>query len=138
MPTNLAWGNTTQIPDHASTGQIVSLQAGEALAFGEVVYFKSDKKVYKADANSITTMPVIGMANAIISAEAYGNIFLFGIARDDSWSWTIGAIAYGSSTAGGMTQTSPVATDDVIQALGVAFGSSELMFNPSPNYATHN
>jgi hypothetical protein len=124
--------------DHASQGIIVNMTSGEALAQSDFVYVKSDEKVYKADANSITTMPAVGMAKNAVASGGTVDILLYGIARDDSWSWTPGQIAYGSSTAGGASQTPPGAANDIIQAFGIAYGSSELMVKPSIDYFTHN
>jgi hypothetical protein len=121
-----------------ATGLIVKKTAGEALAFGEVVYFKSDGKAWKADASGVATAPAVAMAIAAISADAVGEFLLIGNVRNDTWAWTIGGLLYLSTTAGGLTQTQPNATDEVIQVLGIAHPNADTMyFRPDFAYITH-
>jgi hypothetical protein len=123
--------------DHTASGTIVSMTAGENLVFGDFVYFKSDGKCWKADANGTGTYPCMGMAIATINADNAGNILLHGTSRDDSWTWTVGGVVYLSTTAGAATQTQPSATNDVIQVLGVATSTNRIYFNPAEDYLTH-
>ena len=116
--------------DHAYTGIDVTLTAGENVVFGNVCYFKSDGKMWKADADAIATATAIGMAVATIAAEATGKFLLYGIAEDSHWNWTVGALLYLSITTGGMQVGAPVGTDDVIQILGVATHADRVFFNP--------
>ena len=128
----------TLATDHTAKGLIVSKTAGENLVFGDVVYFKSDGKVYKSDANDLPTIPAVGLAIATIDANTAGNILLRGIARDDTWNWTVGGVLYLSITAGALTQTQPTATDDAIQVLGVAHPDADtILFSPSIDYIQH-
>ena len=122
--------------DVSGDGVKISLTAGENLVFGDVLYLKSDGKVWKADADAAGAYPVIGMALASISAEASGLILLFGIARNDAWNWTVGGIVYLSVTAGGLTQTAPNATDNVVQAIGIATHADRILFKPDLIYIT--
>ncbi len=123
--------------DHSGNGVYISLTAGEALATCEAVYMKSDGKVWKADADAISTMPVIGIVMAAISANASGNILLHGIFRDDSWAWTVGGFVYASGTLGGLTQTQPSGTDGVIQVVGIATHANRMLVQPNLLYITH-
>jgi len=128
----------TLATDHTAKGIVISKTAGENLVFGDVVYFKSDGKAWKSDANSAGTFPAVGLAIATISAEAAGNILLKGIARDDTWDWTIGGVLYLSISVGALTQTQPTATDDAIQVLGVAHPDADTIYwNPSMDYLQH-
>jgi len=128
----------TLATDNTAFGLIVSKTAGENLVFGDVVYFKSDGKVWKSDANDSATYPAVGLAIATINANAAGNILLKGIARDDSWTWTIGGVLYLSITAGAMSQSQPTATNDAIQVLGVSHPNEDTIYwNPSIDYLTH-
>lgn len=132
-PTSLAAAPSSDV---SYSGFTSTLTAGENLAFGDPVYIKSDGKVWKADANGSSTYPCMGMATETISADASGVILLFGFARNDAWSWTVGGVIY-LSTAAGLTQTQPSATDEVIQVLGIASHADRLLFNPSVDYMTH-
>lgn len=138
--------NESLTSDHTASGIIMSMTAGEALAFGDIVYFKSDAKVYKADATGgASKYPAMGMAIASISNGVAGDILLHGTARDDNWTWTVGGLIYLSKTAGAMTQDySGYGANDVIQVLGIAThanasgdGIYRIYFNPSRDYLTH-
>jgi hypothetical protein len=128
----------TQGADLKATGLKATKTAGEAVAFGDVVYFKSDGKAWKADANVAGTYPAVAMALGTIGANATGSFLLQGVVRNDAWAWTIGGLVYLSTVAGGLTQTQPAATDDAIQVLGVAHPNADtLWFNPQLTYITH-
>ena len=69
--------------------------AGESLVMGNIVYMKSDGKLWKADANAAGLFPAMAMALGTIAANASGSFLLSGQARADStWSWTIGGLLY--------------------------------------------
>src|SRR3989344_5523069 len=46
------------------SGLTISMTYGESIVPGDLLYFKSDGKVYKADANVAGTYPVMGLALA--------------------------------------------------------------------------
>ena len=120
------------------SGTIVTLTAGENVAFGDIVYIKSDGKLWKADQSSAGKFPAQYMSTATISANATGVFCRNGIASNASWTWTVGsANPIYLSTTGGMTQTAPSSTGNVIQVLGHALSATLIDFNPSPDYITH-
>lgn len=123
-------------PDVTVSGQTMSLTAGENVVFGDVVYIKSDGKMWKADANAAGLFPANYMATATILADAAGVFLRSGFARNDAWSWTVGGKIYLSTAAGGMTQTAPSATDNCVQILGTATHADRMDFTPSPDYIT--
>ena len=121
--------------DHAFTGTLATFTAGEEIDRGEVCYYKSDSKMWLADANAIATASAIGIATADIAAEAAGVFLLNGIMRDDTWNpLTIGSHVYLEPTAppaGDMVSTAPSGTDDVIQILGICITTTKtIYFNP--------
>ncbi len=116
--------------DLTATGIKVTMTAGENIVFGDICYVKSDGKMWKADASVIATATGVFMSMATIAADASGSFLHIGIARDDSWAWTVGAKLYLSLTAGAITETAPSATDEVIQLLGVATHADRMLFNP--------
>lgn len=116
--------------DGGASGLKVAYTAGEDLVLGDVCYFKSDGKMWKANADAIATASVIGIALATIATDASGTFLLIGVVRNDAWNWTVGGLIYLSTTAGGLTQTAPSAADDVIQILGVATHADRMYFNP--------
>lgn len=119
--------------DHLATGMKISLTAHENVAFGDVCFINTSGKAQIIDADAIATMSGIVMAIASISADASGEFLLMGIARDDTWAWTVGGLIYGSvtgTTGNTLTQTAPSATDDVVQIMGVATHADRMLFNP--------
>lgn len=142
-------GSTTTITLTASptsqtaTGIKVSWTYGESITLGDLLYYKSDGKVYKADATSLATAkyPVLGLALATASSGA-NDVLLRGIYKD-STKWTggtaltVGGICYSSATAGGTTQTQPSSADNIIQIVGIATATDTIYFNPSPDFITH-
>ena len=123
--------------DQTVSGFIVGMTYGESIAKGDLLYFKSDGKVYKADANGVSTYPAMGLALATASAGS-NNVLLRGVYRDDTrYAFTVGGVVYLSTTAGTETQTQPAATNDVIQVVGIATHADRIYFNPSADYITH-
>ena len=119
------------------SGLTISMTYGESIVPGDLLYFKSDGKVYKADANVAGTYPVMGLALATASSGS-NNVLLQGIYRDDSrYAFTVGGVVYLSTTAGTETQTQPAAANDIIQVVGIATHADRIYFNPSMDYLTH-
>lgn len=124
--------DTTPNSDTTAHGIKGTFTAGENVTFGQVCYLKSDGKLWKADADASTTMPALYMALASINAEATGSFLIMGIVRNDAWNWTIGAKLYvDTTTAGGMTETAPSGSGDVVQQVGVALTADVVDFRPS-------
>ncbi|MFW9875101.1 MAG: capsid cement protein [Candidatus Thorarchaeota archaeon] len=115
--------------DHSAEGLKCTLTAGENLVFGEVCYFKSDGKCWKADSSATSTLPVFVIALESITADSTGEFLLYGFVRDDSWAWTVGGKIYISSTAGSLTQTVP-AGEEVV-TVGIATHADRMFFNPN-------
>lgn len=122
--------------DLTVSGIKISVTAGEALAFGDPVYIKSDGKAWIADANTAGKFPAIGIATATAAANGSIVVLLLGMARKDAWSWTVGGIVY-LSTSSGLTQTLPSATDDCTQVIGIAEAATRIYVNPQLVYITH-
>jgi len=126
--------DSTPDSDHTVSGIIGDFTANENQAFGDVCYIDADGEMHLADADAIASAVVIGMcADASINASASGDYLLFGIARDDTWAWTVGGLVYLSltgTTTNTLTQTAPSATDDCIVIVGVATHADRIFFNP--------
>ena len=85
--------------DHSASGMIIQLTATQTTNFGDVGYIASTGKVTLGDADAIASSSCIVMcANGSIAADASGNWLLLGIARDDTWNWTVGGLIYLSLT----------------------------------------
>ncbi|GAJ09560.1 unnamed protein product, partial [marine sediment metagenome] len=83
-----------------------------------------------ADANAVTSMPVIAMATAAIAADASGVVLLMGFVRKDAWTWTVGGLLYASTDPGALTHTKPSGATDQIQVVGKAFNTDIVIFKP--------
>jgi hypothetical protein len=113
------------------SGILASYSAGETVTFGTLCYMKSDGKMWKADADQVTTMPGIAIATATVTTSAPGVFLLNGNMRYDTWNWTVGGIVYASTTAGNITQTAPSGSGDQVQSIGVALTADSIVFNPN-------
>jgi hypothetical protein len=113
-------------------GDILTGTAGESLSLGDFVYFKfSDKKWYKALANTYATARCNGCWLQTSAANATGNILIRGTVRMDTWTWTTNAVWLSTSTAGIGTSTTPSTSTNLIQYLGMALDYNTLFFTPS-------
>lgn len=126
--------NSTPASDHQASGIKTQLTAAADLAFGDAGYIASTGKVALIDADAIASMSAVVMcADATIATDATGNFLLFGVARDDTWNWTVGGLIYGTvtgTTGNTLSQTAPTGVDDVIQIMGVATHADRMLFNP--------
>lgn len=131
---NLAYasGSTFIYKDHSAT-RLDRVQYGESVVAGNVVYRKSDGKYWETDADAIATMPGIGIALASVAADGWGPMATGAgnYVRDDSWSWTVGALLYVSTTKAELTETPVVGNNDVSQPFAVAINATHIMLLPS-------
>jgi len=123
--------NASPAVDHTVSGVRITLTAGEALAFGDPCRIASTGKVVKAAADVIANAGVQLMCAADTIAEDAEGYFLVGpgIARDDSWNFTVGGILY-LSTTGTITQSAPSGSNNVVQVIGVASATTKILFRP--------
>jgi len=128
--------HNSAVADGEFSGDVAVFQAGEDLTAGEVVYFKSDGKVWKAVATAAATSRCVAMATATISANAFGAFLLKGFARFDSEfpTWTIGGVLYTpeAETSGKNVpeQAAPDTDGDFVQILGYAISGDAVYFDP--------
>ena len=124
LATNLTWCGTT-----------CDGTAGENLSQFDACYLKSDGKYWKSDADAATTMPLIAIATAAISADASGVFLILGFVRKDAWDWSVGGLLYTDEgtggTVGGMTQTAPAGAGDQVQVVGIAITADIIYLFPS-------
>ena len=118
--------------DQSFTGFAATMTYGETITVGQALYLKTDGKMWKADANAATSMPVAMIALEAGNADEAKNVLLFGYMRNDAWAWTVGGIIYASLTAGGIVQdVSSFTTGDQVQVLGIATHADRIFFNPN-------
>ncbi len=120
--------------DHSVSGLMTTFTAAANLAFGDVCYINSSGQAALVDADAIASSSGLVMcADATISSAASGNFLLHGVARDDTWAWTPGALIYitvTGTTGNTLSATAPTGTDDVIQIVGVATHADRMFFSP--------
>lgn len=134
LDTNNKSINRKAIPsaDNTAEGDIVGdINAGETVAFPNIVYLKSDGKWWLADADAIASACLVGMALESKNADQAVKVLLRGFVRDDDWAWTVAGRVYLSTTAGALTQTAPSGEDDVVQVVGVATHADRMYFFPT-------
>lgn len=96
-------------------------------------YTNSSGKIALADSDAASTMPAALLAAADISADAVGEYLKFGIARNDSWNWTVGGQIYANGTPGALSQTAPSGTTGmVVQIVGKALSATIILWDPCP------
>ena len=105
----------------------------------DCVYLDStpDWNLTDADAESTAGDVMLGLALEAGTATNPMNVLLQGFARDDTWAWTIGGAVYlDTTTAGGLTQTAPSGTGDVVRIVGYAISADAIYFNPDNTFIT--
>lgn len=119
--------------DETFTGITVTLTANENQGFGDVCYINTDGEAQLGDADAAATSGVVAMCMGTVTANNPGTYLLFGIARDDTWAWTVGGKIYLSTTGttgNTLTQTAPSGASDVVQVLGIATHADRVFFKP--------
>ena len=81
-----------------------------------------------AVAASVGSMPCTAMA---LGSTGSLYVLLDGVARDDTWTWTVGSPLYVSETPGQMTHTPPATASAVRQCVGYALTAAIIRFCPN-------
>jgi len=103
-----------------------ALDTATAHTLGELVYHDgTDFVLSDADALSTPAEYVVVALNTF-GATAYGTLARKAIIEDVDAPYTLGAMQYLSTTAGGITETRPTANDDLVQIVGRAIDSSHV------------
>ncbi len=116
--------------DHTVHGITIPGTAGENLVFGDFVYLKNDGKWWKSDADAEATMPIGAMAIETIATNNTGTFLTYGIARDDTWGWTVGALQYASTTPARLQEVQPAGSGDQVQVVSEALTATVILFRP--------
>ena len=107
--------------------------AGETLVVGDVCYYKSDSKFWKANASAeATTKGFLLMANSGITADASGEFLRMG--KMTTTGIVAGTEYYLSTTTGEYTDTKPILSGEFVRIIGYGLTTTILMFDPSQDY----
>ena len=134
--TNLQLMHNSAVADGEYSGDLAMFEAGEDLTAGEVVYFKSDGKCWKAVATAAATSRCVAMCLATTSANSMGPFLLKGFARFNSEfpTWTVGGALYTpEQEQNGKNvpeQTAPDSDGDFVQVIGFAISADAVWFDP--------
>lgn len=116
-----------------ATGVKVTLTANENQGFGDVCRIGSDGDATIANASAYSTSSGLFMCLGTVTTGASGTYLALGIARNDTWAWTVGDFIYLSTTGtttNTLTQTAPSTAGQVVQVLGVATHADRVYFKP--------
>lgn len=105
------------------------LAAGEDIAHLDIVYLKADGLWWKGSATTISVSEMIGIAMETKASGDFINIMLRGYVENSSWAWIIGQPIFLSIT-GGLTQTRPTDTDEVVAKVAWPVTPTRILFYP--------
>jgi hypothetical protein len=94
-----------------------------------VLKLSADGHYDNAVAASVGSMPCTAMG--LGTGTGTKTLLLDGIARDDTWTWTVGSPLYVSETPGQMTHTPPATASACRQCVGFAMTAKIVRFNPN-------
>jgi len=111
----------------ANKGLGYHFTSDEAIDIGEVLYFKSNGKVALADADALSTSPVVAVAlesagsadQSILCNTMYGAIIDIKLVTTETFNR--GVALYLDETAGRATKTAPTGGGDTVLRLGYAY-----------------
>ncbi len=123
---------TGTIPVAATQDNTVTYVAGESITKGNGVYIAPDSKVYKAKADSISTMPCIGIALASGAINASIKVIQTGAALNvtkDEPFIPGNSVFVSPLTAGAFTPDTPETVGEVQQNVGIATNENSINFD---------
>lgn len=123
------------ITDHTAYGMKLPLTASGSTNFGDTCYIGTGGQATFVDADAIASgIGIVMCADSMIGAGTAGNWLLYGVARDDTWNWTVGGLIYitvTATTGNTLSQTAPTGVDDVVMPVGIALSADIMLFKPS-------
>lgn len=124
--------DTTMMPTGIGP-EIVTLTASEALSAGNLVNIWLDTatpKARKADATAVGK-EANGFVLSAFDQDASADVYTGGINTQVS-GLTPGTIHYLATSAGGVSETAPSGSGNVVQVVGRSGTATELVFQPGP------
>jgi hypothetical protein len=119
--------------DYSATEIHTGFDAGETIPQWQAVYFDvTAGEMLLTDADASGKAPGWGLA---LAASADGSpiyVLSRGWVRNDAWTWTPGDPIYLADTPGGLTQTKPSTSGDIVQPVGIAKSADVAYFNFDP------
>lgn len=110
-------------------GSVITIEAGEDLAAGDLVYIAADGLAYKADASD-PGKACIAVAGAAITTGNTGDANTAGAQVGGYAGLTPNARLFLSTTPGAFSDTMPGTDGHIVQQIGTAISSTDILFNP--------
>jgi len=120
--------------DHTYEGITIDDIVCENVAFGDILYMKSDGKWWKGSSAvaSSAEAPIEAMAVATILADAAGKILLMGTVYDATFNFTtLGKVYAGVDVP---THTIPTTSGHTVQIIGTSLDANRMIFKPDSTY----
>ena len=120
------------VDDHTTSGIEIQDMIQGTVNFGDFLYLDevgANGQWTKSDADAAATMPIGAMAMGTFTNEP-GIMLIYGMARDNTWTWTPGALLYASTTLARLQETKPVGSGDVVQVVAQALTADIILFRP--------
>jgi len=114
------------------SGDYIQGRAGQALGVRKLVYRTAAGNWQLADADALTSMPVVGITMGPVNAGQIAEILIEGFIGWGPWTWTRGDTLYASQVAGEITNTAPGAPA-IAQSIGVAITPKIIYFDGMPS-----
>ncbi len=130
--------NAAPSSDDTYTGTVIEGRVNSGgVTQWDAVYLNSSSQWVKADASSDAAAPARGLATTTQLTTVAVNVLVHGVVRNDAWAWTPGQPIYLSETAGALTQTVPVTSGAIVQAVGFALTADIAFFDFNSTYLTN-
>jgi len=116
------------------TAEVVVAPTSENLTAGNIVNLYNNAgalTIRKADATT-NTKPAYGFVMANTTSPANATMYILGVANSFVTGKTVGATYYLDTTAGGVTATPPSASGNIVQEIGIATATTEILTNNNP------
>jgi hypothetical protein len=129
---------STSYDQTAYEGEVVKIGSGSSMSFGQLRYMSAagsplTARWVNADADAESTSS--GMLAIALGSNALTDGMLVRGSITYSNTFTPGDILYVSLTEGGITNDiSSFTTGDIVRIVGYAMSTSQIYFNPSPNF----
>jgi hypothetical protein len=116
---------------------ITGWNCGESIEQWDLVYLDDTQNEWmEADADAAGKFPAIGMAVAACTDGNEGTILLWGVVRNDGWTWTGNGkkLYLDETTTGGLTETAPSTAGDCVQLKAYSLDDDHIILLPTIHY----
>ena len=114
-------------------GITTTFRANESHVIGDAVYINATGSAQLGNATNVSSSLAVALSMNTVAGNANGEYLLTGIARYDTWNWTVGGLIYLSisGTSGNtLTQVNITGSNNVTQIMGIATHADRMLFNP--------